>query len=203
MGPNPWKVVILLEALSLPYKTTYVEMVDMKKEPLISKSINGRVPVIEDPNTGITIWESGAILEYLIETYDKDSKYTYTSSPEKWELKQWLHFQMSGQGPYFGQGAWFSHFNPEKIPAAIERYHNEVRRVMTVLDTHLAGKEWMVGDKVTYVDFAFVPWQDLVPFITGKDMETSMEGLPNLQAWWKRINEVPAVKKALDEKHSS
>ena len=61
---------------------------------------------IEDPNTGITLFESNAIIAYLIETYDKEGKITYTSSPEKWELKQWSYFQASGQGPYFGQAAW-------------------------------------------------------------------------------------------------
>ena len=68
-----------------------------------------RVPAIEDPNTGIKLWESGAIIEYLIETYDKENKLSFKTAPEKFFTKQFLFFQVSGQGPYFGQLAWFVH----------------------------------------------------------------------------------------------
>lgn len=68
-----------------------------KDESFTKINPNGRLPAIEDPNTGLTLWESGAIIEYLIETYDKEHKLTFTSAPEKWQLKQYLHFQMSGQ----------------------------------------------------------------------------------------------------------
>ena len=71
---------------------------ELKKDPFESLNPNGRVPAIEDPNTGIALWESGAIIEYLLETYDKDNSLSYTKSPEKFETKCWLHFQMSGQG---------------------------------------------------------------------------------------------------------
>jgi glutathione S-transferase len=110
---------------------------------------HGRVPAIEDPNTGITLWESGAIVEYLVETYDTKHSLTYASSPEKYFVKQWLHFQISGQGPYFGQAAWFEKFHPEKIESARERYKNEIKRVLKVLDKHLetSGKGFLVGDK--------------------------------------------------------
>lgn len=106
-GPNPWKVAIILNALNLPYETTFMDFGDLKKQPFESINPNGRVPAIEDPNTGLTLWESGAIIEYLLETYDKGNTLSYTTAKEKWESKCWLHFQMSGQGPYFGQMAWF------------------------------------------------------------------------------------------------
>jgi glutathione S-transferase len=122
-------------------------MGDMKKPPFEKININGRVPAIEDPNTGITLWESGAILEYLQETYDKSNKFTYTSSPEKYMVKQWLHFQMSGQGPYWGQAAWFQKFHPEPIKGAQDRYLEQIKRVYSVLDRHLEGKQYLVGDK--------------------------------------------------------
>lgn len=124
-------------------------MGDLKKPPFEKLNPNGRVPAIEDPNTGITLWESGAIIEYLVETYDKSNSLTYTQSPEKYEVKQWLHFQMSGQGPYFGQGAWFMKFHPEKLPGAQDRYKEQIKRVLSVIDKHLkaTGKEYLVGDK--------------------------------------------------------
>ncbi len=88
------------------------------------------VPCIEDPNTNIVLWESGAIIEYLIETYDKEGKVSSSKSPEKFQEKQYLMYQMSGQGPYFGQAAWFANYHHEKIPSAIERYQKEIRRVI-------------------------------------------------------------------------
>jgi glutathione S-transferase len=120
-------------------------MADLKKPPFEKLNPNGRVPAIEDPNTGITLWESGAIVEY----YDTKHSLTYASSPEKYFVKQWLHFQISGQGPYFGQAAWFEKFHPEKIESARERYKNEIKRVLKVLDKHLetSGKGFLVGDK--------------------------------------------------------
>lgn len=75
-----------------------MDFADLKKEPFESINPNGRVPAIEDPNTGLNLWESGAIIEYLLETYDKEHKLSYTKSPEKFEQLEWLHFQMSGQG---------------------------------------------------------------------------------------------------------
>jgi glutathione S-transferase len=85
--------------------TSILDLADLKKPPFEKINVNGRVPAIEDPNTGITLWESGAIIEYLVDTYDKKLSLSFDTSPEKYLVKQWLYFQMSGQGPYFGQGA--------------------------------------------------------------------------------------------------
>jgi glutathione S-transferase len=119
-----------------------------KSEEFTKLNPNGRVPAIHDPNTGLTLWESGAIVEYLVETYDKENKLTYTSFPEKYQLKQYLHFQMSGQGPYYGQLVWFSMRHHEKIESAVTRYEEQVWRVISVLDKILEGREYLVGDKV-------------------------------------------------------
>lgn len=98
-------MAIVLEELGIPYNQKLMDMGDLKKPPFEKINVNGRVPAIEDPNTGITLWESGAIIEYLAETYDTKHNLTITTSPDKFLVKQWLHFQMSGQGPYFGQAA--------------------------------------------------------------------------------------------------
>ena len=76
---------------------------------------NGRVPVIEDPNTGLTLWESGAIIPYLLETYDKGDRLRYSQGKERWEQECWLHFQTSGQGPYYGQRAWYVDLSPRTL----------------------------------------------------------------------------------------
>lgn len=110
---------------------------------------NGRLPAIVDPNNNdLTLWESGAILEYIVETYDKENKLNPTDPADKWHLKQYLHFQMSGQGPYYGQFIWFSVYHPEDVPSAKTRYENEIVRVVGVLDTILKGKEYLVGGRV-------------------------------------------------------
>ncbi|KAJ9636759.1 hypothetical protein H2201_003011 [Coniosporium apollinis] len=203
-GPNPWKVAIILEELGLPYETTFIEFQDMKKEGrFIDINPNGRVPAIEDPNTGVAMFESGAIIEYLVETYDKPNNLTYTSSPEKYLLKSWLHFQMSGQGPYFGQKAWFELYHPEKnLKSAIDRYANEIRRVLGVVDAHLKkqGTEYLVGDKCTYADLAWVPWDMALQFLLGEGAKKLEEELPTYKAWHDRLMARPAVQKIVEDR---
>ncbi|CAD6581305.1 MAG: hypothetical protein ASARMPRED_000578 [Alectoria sarmentosa] len=164
--PNPAKVLVLLEELGLPYQSSFVKLEDLKKKPFEDINPNGRLPAIIDPNNDdITLFESGAIVSYLIATYDKSSALTYTSSPERFQLQQWSYFQASGQGPYFGQAAWFNIFHPEPLPSARERYNNEINRVAGVLDAHLANRDWLVGDKCTYADLSFVMWNAQIAFI--------------------------------------
>jgi glutathione S-transferase len=122
-------------------------MISMKQEPYLSINPNGRVPAIIDLNTGITLWESGAIIQYLIDTYDKTERLTINKSPDKYLLNQWLAFQISGQGPYYGQSTWFHHLHPEKIDSAIARYDEQIVRVASVLDRALQGRDYLVGDK--------------------------------------------------------
>jgi glutathione S-transferase len=173
----------------------------MKTLPFVAVNPNGRVPAIEDPNTGITLWESGAIMEYLIETYDKGHKLSYPTAAERWHCKQWLAFQISGQGPYWGQAVWFTHYHSEKLPSARQRYVAEVERVIGVLDSWLkAGdKLFLVGDRCTYADLAFLTWTDKVPEI---DLEGNIDVKARYQAyyeWVLRLKERPVVKKVLED----
>ncbi|KAI9930172.1 hypothetical protein ASPWEDRAFT_100806 [Aspergillus wentii DTO 134E9] len=200
-GPNPWKVVMIFNELNIPFETKYLQFPEMKQEPFEKININGRVPAIEDPNTGIILWESGAILEYLVETYDKENKISFaTGTPEYFQAKQWLHYQMSGQGPYFGQAVWFSKYHPEKFQSAIDRYINEIRRVSGVINRALEGKEYLVGGKYSYADVAFVPWFDLVSWISPANPIDLEKDFPNLNAWLNRLKAKPAVSKALQDR---
>lgn len=197
-GPNPWKVALIMEELGIPSETKFLDFTQVKQEPYLSINPNGRLPAIEDPNTGITLWESGAIVEYLIEQYDKDNKLSYTDSTNKFHCKQWIHFQVSGQGPYYGQAFWFMNYASEKIPFAIERYQNEIRRVCGVLERALDGREWLVGDKCTYADLAFIAWQQAIPMIfPGEDFYAKF---PKVKAWMDRMNARPAVQKITGER---
>lgn len=194
IGPNPWKVMMLFEELSIPYIDKPIAPTELKKEPYESINPNGRAPAIIDPNTGITLWESGAILEYLVETYDKEHKISFPQgSKEYFFAKQWLHFQVSGQGPYFGQAVWFARFHPEKVPSAQERYINEIRRVSGVLNRFLTDKQYLVGGNFSYVDLAFIPWFG-VPEMFGINMP---EEFPHVDAWLKRLRARPAIGKVL------
>lgn len=198
-GPNPLKVVIILEELGVPYDIVYQDMATLHTPVFEKYNPNGRVPAIEDPNTGIVLWESCAIVEYLIDTYDRDNKLHFTTSPEKYFTSQYLYFQGTGQGPYFGQAAWFVHFHSERIASATDRYLNEIKRVTKVLDGILEGKDYLVGNKCTYADLSFIPWFIMVPWI-GKNGELAdlEKDHPNYARWLKSLTERPAVKKVLE-----
>ncbi|KAK4868235.1 hypothetical protein LT330_007433 [Penicillium expansum] len=142
-GPNPKKVVMVLEELKIPYEIKLLEFPEMKQPAYESINPNGRVPAIEDPNTGITLWESGAIIEYLVEKYD-DNK-------------------VSGQGPYFGQAVWFKIHHQEQLQSAVDRYIIEIRRISGVLNGVLQDRKYLVGDKCSYADLVFVSWFEVVP----------------------------------------
>lgn len=100
-GPNPPKIGYVLEELALPYEVIDLPFADLKLPAYLAVNPNGRVPAIHDPNTGLTLWESGAIVEYLVETYDGERKISFEpGSKEAQWARQWLFFQVSGQGPY-------------------------------------------------------------------------------------------------------
>jgi glutathione S-transferase len=184
--------------LSVPYTINSFRYEDVKKKPFTNINPNGRNPAIEDPNTGLVLWESGAIILYLIDQYDTEKKLTYTDLIRRNHLNQYLMFQMSGQGPYFGQSGWFSVLHHEKLPSAIERYQNEVRRILGVLEGLLEGKEWLVGDKITYADLAFLPYNDRVEWFLGAAAEKRFDGFPNVKAWHERMTSRPSWQKCME-----
>lgn len=193
---------MVLEELNIPYEIKTVRFEDIKKPPFIDLNPNGRAPAIKDPNTNLTLWESGAIVLYLIEHYDKEKKLTYESLQEKAILTQWLMFQMSGQGPYFGQCGWFNVLHSEKVPSAIERYNTEIRRILRVLDDALSGKKWLVGDKYTFADIIFAPWNDRIDTLFGYPPcaaeDNPIREFPNVDAWHSRVTARRTWKKCME-----
>ncbi|KFH44040.1 Glutathione S-transferase-like protein [Hapsidospora chrysogenum ATCC 11550] len=217
-SPNPFKVAIILEELGIPYEKASSSrpllyradvphfilgkiLEDSKVDWHVKLNPNGRVPTIVDHNNNdFVLWESGAIVEYLVETYDKDNRLSFADGDNKWLLKQFLHFQMSGQGPYWGQAVWFDVLHPEDVPSAKTRYQNEIVRVIGVLDGILKDKEWLVGGKMTYADIAFYPWIKVISNeqILGniiKRLELR-EKYPNFFAWHDRVHALDSVKRA-------
>ncbi|KAL2844432.1 hypothetical protein BJX68DRAFT_269663 [Aspergillus pseudodeflectus] len=167
--------------------SSIVDFDDVKKKPFIDINPNGRVPAIVDPNTDLTLWESGAIIQYLIEQYDTERKLSYDSLHEKHLLNQWLHFQMSGQGPYYGQLAWFAVLHAEKVPSAITRYRNEALRILGVLNTVLEGRTWLVGDKCTFADLSFLPWNENLGILLDSSLDEVFEPFGNVRSWHNKM----------------
>ncbi|KAI8630543.1 glutathione S-transferase [Xylariaceae sp. FL1651] len=215
IGPNPLKVRMVLEELEIPFNFRLTEFHEMKAEPYLKLNPNGRVPAIEDPNTGLTLWESGPIVEYLVEQYDKDHKISYDTFTEKYQIKQWIGYQISGQGPYYGQGVWFSFFHHEKLPSAVERYWKEVERVRSVLDLHLsrqAGEKqgekvadkdvWLVGDKCTVANLSWFIWEQIADFaMTRVGAQIPQGKYPHYEAWYKKLAERPSAQRAIDSRN--
>jgi glutathione S-transferase len=197
-------VIFLLEELELNYEIKSFRFDDVKKPPFTAINPNGRVPAIEDPNTGLTLWESGAIYQYLVEAYDTDQRLTCRAPNDRHLCNQWLHFQTSGQGPYFGQAGWFRHLHAEQLPSAIERYSGEVRRVLGVLDGALAAKpaggQWLVGDKMTFADMAFAPWNFRLAEVLVQSWDEVWAGLPHARAWHERMVELPSWKRSMEHR---
>ncbi|KAK7744535.1 hypothetical protein SLS53_003420 [Cytospora paraplurivora] len=205
-GANPPKVAFLLEELGLPNEIIHVE--NVKGPEYLAINPNGRVPAIHDPNTDLTIWESGAIVEYLVERYDAPQhKLSFPAgTPEAEHARQWLFFQVSGQGPYYGQMVWFKKYHHEKLPSALERYVKEVARVSGVLEGHLGRQKeaarggdgpWLVGGRFSYADLAFLYWQKAVYMILEKEVYDPDE-FPLVKDWIDRMSARPAIKKVLD-----
>ncbi|KAK1822907.1 hypothetical protein LTR12_002629 [Friedmanniomyces endolithicus] len=230
--PQPWKVAIFLNELDLAYETELMQFPDLKKEPFESINPNGRVPAIEDPNTGMKVWESGAIIEYLLETYDEANKsgLRYTSGAAKWEQKSWAYFQMSGQGPMYGQRAWFTfvsytiarllmtycqhtdeigdvQYHPEKnLTSCLDRYGNEIKRILSVINAHLkkSGRPYLCGEHASYADLMFVPWGWLAPAIMGEGFADEWKkSYPEAWAWQQKLEERPAVSKAREAREKA
>jgi len=187
--PNGWKVSIMLEELGLDYKLFPINLSDgqQKSEDFLKINPNGKIPVIRDTDTGQVIFESGAILIYLAEKTGQ-----LMPKEQKYEVLQWLMFQMGGIGPMMGQANVFYRYFPEKIPAVIERYHNEVKRLFGVLDKHLEHNDYLAGD-YSIADIANWSWVHIA-FWAGVELEE----FSHLNKWVEKIGKRPAVQKGIN-----
>ncbi|KAL4995983.1 glutathione S-transferase [Aspergillus recurvatus] len=207
-GPNPPRVAIILAELSLPHEFMPIELSQVKEAEYLAINPNGRLPAIHDPNTNLTLWESGAIVEYLVEQYDTTHKISFPrGSPESQLARQWLFFQASGQGPYYGQACWFKKYHPERIPSALERYVNEMRRVSGVVNAFLEKQEvkagedgpWLVGGRCSFADLAWVSWQITLTKIITKEDGYDVADFPAVKDWLDRMMRREGVGKAMAE----
>jgi GST-like protein len=191
--PNGWKITIFLEETGTPYRVVPVNIGkgDQFAPEFLKISPNNRMPAIVDPDgpggKPISIFESGAILIYLAE---KTGRFLPRDPRARYEVLEWLMFQMANVGPMFGQAGHFLRYAPEKIPYAIERYTNEVRRLCRVLDTRLAGRDHLASE-YSIADMATFPWVHAVAQVAG------LEETPDLSRWVSTLRARPAVARGL------
>jgi GST-like protein len=194
--PNGQKVHIALEELGLPYKVTPVNIGEGEQfQPeFIAINPNHRIPAILDPDgpggQPLALFESGAILIYLAE---KAGGLIPTAPRGRYICLQWLMFQMSGIGPMFGQYNHFANYAPEKLPYAIERYGNEARRLVRVMQRRLAEAAFLAGAEYSIADIATFPWVRYAAMAGG----IAMDDVPDVQRWIATIEARPAVERGM------
>ncbi|QMV63960.1 glutathione S-transferase N-terminal domain-containing protein [Pseudomonas berkeleyensis] len=192
--PNGHKVSIFLEEAGLDYRVIPVHIGKGEQfEPEFLKiAPNNRIPAIvdqapADAGEPIALFESGAILEYLA---DKSGLFLPRETRARFQVLQWLYWQMGGVGPMAGQNHHFVRYAPEPIPYAIERYVKETARLYGVLDRQLAEHEYVAGD-YSIADMAIYPWATL-----WQAQQQKIENFPHMAAWLERIAARPAVQRA-------
>ncbi|KAI0821215.1 glutathione transferase Ure2p5 [Irpex lacteus] len=203
VGPNGWKVAMVLSELDLTYEEIFLDTFKGEtKLPQYTKyNPNGRVPaLIDHRNNDFVIWESCAIIFYLVEKYDTERKISVEEFNDKMIEQQWLFFQSSGQGPYYGQVGYFRIVNPSPhLPGeVVERYQKEILRVLGVLEEVLSKQEWLVGGKCTVADIAFIPWNYLAENALVHDYNNFNldKDFPAVGKWHRKLLARPAVAEA-------
>jgi GST-like protein len=196
-SPNPTKVALFLEESGLPFEPIAVDIRrgDHYKPDFLKMNPNAKVPAIDDD--GVVVFDSNAILLYLAE---KTGKFLPANTPaNRGELLSWLMFVATGIGPFSGQAVHFKHFAPEKIDYAHNRYQFEAQRHFGILNDHLAGRRYMVGDTYTIVDMDVWGWARMIPFVLGED---AMAKFANVKKLVDEISARPAAAKAIALKDS-
>jgi len=192
--PNGRKVSVMLEEIGLPYE---VHAVDLGKRQQFTPEYlainpNNKIPSIIDTDgpggKPLTLFESGAILMYLAE---KTGKFWPQDMRKRYEVIQWLMFQMGGVGPMFGQANYFFRLE-EKVPYAIDRFHKEALRLYRVLEQELSKKEFLAGE-YSIADIATYPW------VGRHDIhQVKLEDFPSVKRWFDKISARPAVQKGME-----
>ena len=192
--PNGVKASIALEELGLPYEPHLVRLGDeyVKSSAFLSLNPNNKIPAMIDPNGPdgpIGLWESHTILTYLAE---KTGKLGGTGAA-RWEVQKWLSWQVGGLGPMFGQFGHFVKLADEQVPYAQKRYTQEAKRLLSVIDGQLEGRDWVAGD-YSIADIAIAPWLNALAFYEGQDL-VGWDSYTNAVDYVRRFYERPAVQK--------
>ena len=201
--PNGVKVSIMLEEIGLPYEVHAINIGKNESwEPeYLSLNPNGKIPSIIDPDgpggKPLGLFESGAILLYLAE---KTGQLLPADAARRYETIQWVFFQMAFIGPIFGQLGYFHKFAGREIEdkRPLNRYRDETKRLLQVIDTRLSGRQWIMGDDYTIADISMFGWvRNLIGFYAARDL-VDFDALRHVPAWLERGLARPAVQRGLD-----
>jgi GST-like protein len=201
--PNGVKVSIMLEEIGLPYEVHLIDFGkdDQKTPAFLSLNPNGKIPAIIDPNgpggKPLGLFESGAILQYLAE---KTGKLLPVDPARRYQTIQWVHFQMGGIGPMFGQLGYFNKFAGKEIAdkRPLERYVAESKRLLGVIEIRLDGRQWIMDDEYTIADISMLGWvRNLIGFYEAREL-VAFDNLKHMPAWLERGLARPAVQRGLD-----
>lgn len=192
--PNGRKVSIMLEETGLPYAVHPVDFGkgDQFKPEFVAINPNSKIPAIVDPDGPgggpFALFESGAILIYLAE---KTGRFLPPAPRSRYQVLQWLMFQMSGVGPFFGQAHHFLRYAPQPVPYAMERYHKETLRLYGVMNSALAEREYLAGS-YSIADIATYPW------VARHDWhQVDLDEFPHVRRWFEAISARPAVQRGM------
>ena len=189
--PNGRKISIMLEESGLEYTVIPVDIGggDQFKPEFLKISPNNRMPAIVDHDSGISVFEGGAILIYLAE---KSGQFLPNDQKRRFEVLQWLFWQAGGLGPMAGQLSHFVNYAKEPVPYAHERYANEYERLLAVMDVRLRDRDFLAGD-YSIADIASFPW--VIPYSRyGADLDR----FEHLRRWFDAIKNRPAVRRGVD-----
>ncbi len=194
--PNGHKVHIMLEECGLPYRAIPVDIGagDQFQPDFLAISPNNKIPALVDPEgpdgEPISLFESGAILLYLA---GKTGRFLPASTRGKYEVLQWLMFQMGGVGPMLGQAHHFRIYAPEKIAYAVDRYSNEAQRLYGVMNRRLAKSKYIAGPQYSIADIAIFPW-----LRSWKNQGIAWNDFPHLKGWFDEVGARPAVQRGCE-----
>lgn len=187
--PNPMKVALCLEELALPYELIAVDTLKGEQHTSEYRVINpnGKAPSIVD--NGKRVFDSNAILMYLSEK----TGLLAGKAENRSEMLSWLMFLATGLAPFSGQSVHFRHAAPEQVPYAINRYLFEAKRHYKVLEIHMEGREFIVGDEFSIADISAWGWIDKANVVLG---EAALSSYPNIKRWFESVDARPAVERA-------
>jgi len=194
--PNGHKVHIMLEECGLPYRVIPIDIGagDQFRADFLAISPNNKIPAIVDPDgpdaMPVSLFESGAILLYLAA---KTGRFLPTDTRGRYEVLQWLMFQVSSVGPMLGQAHHFRLYAPERIDYAVNRYTNEARRLYGVMDRRIANSKYIAGPEYSIADIAIFPW-----LRSWKNQGIDWDEYPHLKGWFDEIAARPAVQRGVE-----
>jgi len=201
--PNGVKVSIMLEEIGLPYEAHMINITQNETwtPEFLSLNPNGKIPAIIDPDgpggKPLALFESGAILLYLA---DKTGQLVPADPGLRYETIQWVFFQMASVGPMFGQVGFFFKFAGREFEdkRPLNRYRDESKRLLGVLETRLEGRQWIMGDDYSIADISLLGWvRNLVGFYGAREL-VEFDALKHVPAWLERGLARPAVQRGLD-----